>query len=179
MDVNNYLTEFFYQCERCNYKTNILNDMKRHIEKKFICKIKNANFNLTEEEFKIKTLQKKYKIDKEELKKIIENNNKHEKDNKDKDENDKKCKYCNYIFINKYQNKRHEKVCKVKNYVFGENDITLITNTIQENKIMYGNECIYQHDTTNNNKITINNTIHNTTNNINNNINIENKIIYT
>ncbi len=128
MDMNNYLSEFFYQCERCNYKTNILNDMKRHIEKKFICKIKNNNYNLTEEEFKNKTLQKKYNIDKDNLKNsILLNNNINS--NEAKDKNDKKCKYCNYTFHNKYNIKRHEKVCKIKNFIGDNNQNNIISNS--------------------------------------------------
>ncbi len=157
----------FYQCKRCEFKTKLIGDMERHINRKYICKTKD-DYNLNNEQWKKDCLEKKYENIGNILNSInnninntnnLVNNIKDNLDinNKETNEIDNKCLYCNKNFINVYLLSRHNKTCKNKK-IYEEN----IKNT--DNNLKNSVENINNIQTTN----IQNNT--NVQNNIQNNI---------
>ncbi len=135
--------KYFFMCYRCNYKTLCQTDIKRHIDRKYVCDIKNNDYNLNINDWKIKSLEKIVLNDNEIIKNIIEKKN---------NENESiKCESCEKTFFSRSNKYRHLKICKEKkNNELEENnnntkdkDIdnnneqpkTLMTNNIQNNNI--------------------------------------------
>lgn len=71
-----------YSCPRCDYETKLKSDIRKHFNRKKVCKIVKKNISLEE-----------CLNDLEEKKKPI-------------------CEYCNKSFVRKYNLKRHQKKCK-------------------------------------------------------------------
>ena len=88
---------FYYTCKRCNLMFKQKNDIRRHIEKKNICEIKNNENNYTNEELYNMSLNKEC-----EIKKNTKNNF---------------CANCNKTFSKNSNYKRHvqDKVCQKEN----------------------------------------------------------------
>jgi hypothetical protein len=88
---------FYYTCKRCNIMFKQKNDMRRHLEKKNICEIKNNDNNYTEQELYDLSFNKECEIKK---------NNKNNF-----------CANCNKTFAQNCNYKRHieKKVCLKKN----------------------------------------------------------------
>ena len=102
---------YYYLCARCNHITNQKVEMKRHLDKKKKCTIKNINNTLTEEELYIISLEKHDKLNDKEYDKNIE-------------EKEYICQKCCKKFSNKGNLNKHIKyVCY--------NEIKNTTNNIQ------------------------------------------------
>ena len=102
---------YYYLCARCNHITNQKVEMKRHLDKKKQCTIKNINNTLTEEELYIISLEKHDKLNDKEYDKNIE-------------EKEYICQKCYKKFSNKGNLNKHIKyVCY--------NEIKNTTNNIQ------------------------------------------------
>jgi len=102
---------YYYLCARCNHITNQKVEMKRHLDKKKKCTIKNINNTLTEEELYIISLEKHDKLNDKEYDKNIE-------------EKEYICQKCFKKFSNKGNLNKHIKyVCY--------NEIKNTTNNIQ------------------------------------------------
>jgi len=85
--MNNY-----YECARCDYKTNKKSSMITHINKKKICNKKIESFKYSDQELYNLSFQMKYNKEN-----ILEN----------------KCDYCNKTYVTKHTLNRHiEKYCK-------------------------------------------------------------------
>lgn len=115
---------YYYLCERCSYKTFFISEIKRHINRKHLCKAI-ENFNLNDIEWKERSLEKK----------IIKNNEKEE----EKDDNKEKpfCEHCNTKFSTTSSLNRHIKICKkkpnVENINITNTNNNFIINNIQNN----------------------------------------------
>ena len=117
---------FYYTCKRCNLMFKQKNDIRRHIEKKNICEIKNNENNYTNEELYNMSLNKEC-----EIKKNTKNNF---------------CANCNKTFSKNSNYKRHvqDKVCQKENKldnneknntVINDNSIN-VDNTIINNGVI-------------------------------------------
>ncbi len=112
--------KFYYQCERCLYKTESNSGIKRHVNRQYICKINNETlFNNTG--WKERSLEKKSNLSSQiDNNKLINNeqdninniNNKQIITNNEK--NKPKCDYCSTSFSSNSSLNRHLTICKVK-----------------------------------------------------------------
>ncbi len=124
-ELKDELENYYYKCYRCDYESKNMNDMKRHIERKNICKIDFHKEELDINEWYEESLKKRYKdedkiIEKynEKLRlereieklgiKVEENNNKIE------------CEYCEKSFSSKSNKNTHIKHCIIKSIVLKE-----------------------------------------------------------
>jgi len=102
---------YYYLCARCNHITNQKVEMKRHLDKKKKCTIKNINNTLKEEELYIISLEKHDKLNDKE-------------NDKNSEEKEYICQKCYKKFSNKGNLNKHIKyVCY--------NEIKNTTNNIQ------------------------------------------------
>lgn len=109
-------------CERCGYKTDRLSNFKNHLNRKFPCKPKLKDIEITE-------IKKMYLIE--------DDTNCLKKSSKiplvsseiyPKNEDNKTCEYCKKTYSS-YKNKwRHQKVCKVKQNILDQNMILQVKN---------------------------------------------------
>ena len=103
--MNNY-----YECARCDYKTNKKSSMITHINKKKICNKKIESFKYSDQELYDLSFQMKYNKEN-----ILEN----------------KCNYCNKTYVTKHTLNRHiEKYCKKEKK---------IKEKIEKEKLLYNN----------------------------------------
>jgi len=135
----------YYKCYRCdNFVTNRKSNMISHLNKKKKCS-KSINSYYLEDEIKKLSLTREninkditYIEDK--YVSLVENNNKD--DNKDDNNVNELCNVCKKIFSNKYNLKKHEKICSNKFYI-NETNITnsvININIINNNPIPFDQE---------------------------------------
>ncbi len=130
--------KFYYQCERCEYKTKLLTDMTKHLEKKNICVCK-KNIIMSDEEFKQKSLERKYE-NYDEI--IAEYNSFKTKENEEKEKDSsiywkdihKRCDFCFNTFFKKGNLEKHKKTCKIKE-ILDKNKKDKNTNIINNNNV--------------------------------------------
>jgi hypothetical protein len=89
-----------YSCERCNYTTKKISDLKKHLKKKVICEPICLDIDIT-------NLMEKYY------------------NNEDKMYS---CDYCNKNFTSRSGKCHHKKICKKKKEIDEQNQILSITN---------------------------------------------------
>ncbi len=164
--MNQNIVKIFFQCERCDYKTNLSSDMQQHLNRKKICINNKKDLIISESEFKNRSLKKKYE-NSEEVLKTYNDLKKKENEEKEKDSSlywkdiDKRCEYCFNIFYQKSNLDKHIKKCKIKEFIESNNSNTNTTINNNQNII----------NTTNINS-------NNLTQNITNiNVNLDNKCI--
>ncbi len=164
MDAN--IIKSYYKCIRCDYKTNNVYDINRHLNRKKICINNKKDLIISESEFKNRSLKKKYENSEEVLKLYNDFKNK-ENEEKEKDSSlywkdiDKRCEYCFNIFSQKSNLDNHIQKCKIKEFIESNNSNTNTTINNNQNII----------NTTNINS-------NNLTQNITNiNVNLDNKCI--
>ncbi len=135
-NTNNY----YYNCKRCDYKTNYLCDIKKHLDRKTKCISKDNNFNMSFKELYNQSI----------IKNIVDENNLPNK----KKENNILCEYCQNSYYNKQGLERHQKVCKKKNNSENNkiNDEKKIDNNNNNNTTLTQNN-YYQNIETQNNLI--------------------------
>ncbi len=143
----------FYQCKRCEYKTENFADIKRHLKRKFKCEWKSEkNNNLSDLEIYNQSICKKY----DNFDDIIKKYNERKEELKNKDINWKEanitCDYCEKKFANRSNLERHENSCKSK-MIINKTNNNFNTNTNQNITI--------NQNTTNNANIINNNFIQN------------------
>jgi len=111
----------YYVCKRCNLMFKQKNDIRRHLEKKNICEIKNNDNNYTEQELYDLSLNKEC-----ELKKNSKNNF---------------CSNCNKTFAQNCNYKRHieKKVCFKENKDNEKNNTVINDNSINVDTINIDN----------------------------------------
>ncbi len=158
--MDSSIIKVYYECERCEYKTKLLADMTKHIKRKKICICKKENFIMSENEFKNKSLEKKY----ENYNEIIEKYDKlkkKENEEKEKDsslywkDNEKRCDFCFNTFYQKTNLDKHLETCKIKeivekkynnknqtNTVIINNNNNNITNNITNITVNIDNKCL-------------------------------------
>jgi hypothetical protein len=100
-NTDNTNNNYYYNCKRCDYKTNYLCDIKKHLDRKTKCTTKDDNFNMSFKELYNQSI----------IKNIVDENNLPNK----KKENNILCEYCQNSYYNKQGLERHQKVCKKKN----------------------------------------------------------------
>lgn len=117
----------YYLCARCNHITKQKIEMKRHLEKRKKCEIKNNENQLNDNELYLKSLEKYQTLNE---KKIIEQNN-------EEIENELICKKCFKKFSNKGNLNKHMKnicdnISKIENKTMNIQNIGVqnITNKI-------------------------------------------------
>ena len=176
-----------YKCKICNFKTTLLGDMKRHLERTYICKMKpnmyfensiDQNIILSllpdDERFKdliIKVKSKDYKDLYQSRRRLLMRRLSGHEDDK------KCCSYCNKKFSKIQELREHvlidcflEEILEKNNILKNDNTTSIINNNIDNSQII--NNIDNSHNIDNSQKITNITNIDNSTNI--NSINIDN-----
>ncbi len=121
---NNNLLEFYYECNRCYYKSTNLSDIKKHLNRKKKCEKNNEECELDGIELFNKSIEKKYVNEK----KIIKNFEEDKINNIKYEEN--QCIYCKKIFSLKTNLNNHLKICIIKDIIEKDQNQNKIKNNI-------------------------------------------------
>jgi superfamily II DNA or RNA helicase len=146
---NKNIKNFNFECKRCGYKSLYVNDMKKHLERKKKCNIKNDLGFTNELEYDIlsliklennntKLLTKTYEVNSTQISNNeLKNNNLHintldiSKNNKNKNF---ECEHCKNKLFNKQGLERHIKICKRSPLYFNKQMQLLNIKNNNENK---------------------------------------------
>ncbi len=118
--------EEYFVCERCGFESDSYVFMKRHLDRKKKCLIKNEKIGIEEKELNEKSLIKKYKnlntiIN--QYKELKEKNNNNDNNTNNENNNiNNRCNYCFNNFSTKGSLDRHIPTCKIKS-IIEENNV--------------------------------------------------------